>query len=77
MVDEIMNCLRCGHNWQSRVESPARCPACKSSYWGKPRKRVTGLGSTFGRPGARVQPLRASQPEASGEPARVLVPFEE
>lgn len=26
-------CLRCGHRWDSRVENPKACPACKSYKW--------------------------------------------
>ncbi len=29
-------CLRCGYSWPPRVDTPARCPACKSQYWNKP-----------------------------------------
>lgn len=25
-------CKRCGHKWESRVDSKA-CPRCKSYYW--------------------------------------------
>lgn len=32
-------CLRCNHNWFSRVKRyPRICPKCKSPYWDKPRK---------------------------------------
>jgi predicted Zn-ribbon and HTH transcriptional regulator len=32
-------CLRCGHEWQSRIErKPACCPRCKSYDWMKPKK---------------------------------------
>jgi hypothetical protein len=35
-----MKCLRCNHEWQSRVENPKRCPNCKSPYWKQPKERV-------------------------------------
>ena len=28
-------CLRCKHEWDSRVASPKECPACKSRTWFK------------------------------------------
>jgi hypothetical protein len=28
-------CLRCGHDWVSRVEKPDACPRCKSYAWNK------------------------------------------
>ena len=34
-------CLRCGHRWLPRkVTRPVRCPACKSSYWSRPRRQA-------------------------------------
>ena len=38
-------CLRCGYEWQSKVEHPKRCPGpkCKSQYWDKP---VTKTGTS-------------------------------
>ena len=34
-------CFRCGHEWRPRnMEVPSRvCPACKSPYWDRPRKK--------------------------------------
>jgi len=36
----IVKCLRCGHEWPTRLEHPLRCanPKCKSPYWDKPRR---------------------------------------
>jgi len=34
-----VTCLRCGHSWLRRTESPRMCPHCKSAYWDKPYKR--------------------------------------
>lgn len=28
-------CLRCGYQWDSRVETPKQCPYCKSYKYGK------------------------------------------
>lgn len=28
-----LHCLRCNHNWQSRIEDPAQCPKCHSYNW--------------------------------------------
>ena len=83
MVDEMVavtTCLRCGHNWLPRVESPIRCPTCKSPYWGKPRSRATGLGSSFGRPGLRTGQRAASPPQhvpLDAAADRTLIPFED
>jgi len=34
----ILNCLRCGHEWPSRLpEPPAKCPRCKSELWDQPK----------------------------------------
>lgn len=32
-----MKCLRCSHEWMSKVKEPKRCPKCKSPYWNKPK----------------------------------------
>lgn len=30
----IFSCLRCRHQWPSRLDrKPKRCPGCKSPYW--------------------------------------------
>ena len=34
------NCLRCGHEWISRVEKPTACPRCKSYKWCVPKDKV-------------------------------------
>lgn len=35
------HCQRCGHTWVGRItKRPARCPACKSPYWDKPKRRA-------------------------------------
>lgn len=31
-------CLKCGHQWDSRVEKPLSCPACKRYGWDKKGK---------------------------------------
>ena len=34
----IHKCLRCGHEWPSRLERlPKVCPSCNSPYWAKPK----------------------------------------
>jgi DNA-directed RNA polymerase subunit RPC12/RpoP len=38
-----MKCLRCGHEWNTRVERrPVQCPRCKSTSW--ERERTPRLG---------------------------------
>jgi len=33
-------CERCKHEWIPRnKETPIICPACKSAYWDKPKKK--------------------------------------
>ena len=32
------SCLKCGYEWEAKVEKPKRCPACASPYWFQPRK---------------------------------------
>ena len=36
----IVRCLRCGHEWATKLDRPTRCanPNCKSPYWDWPRK---------------------------------------
>ena len=36
-----LHCLRCYHDWDSRVVNPVVCPACHSPYWNTPRKKVS------------------------------------
>lgn len=37
-------CLRCGHQWESRVlKRPASCPACKSYKWDIDPDKKIGL----------------------------------
>lgn len=31
-------CLRCGHEWVSRVMQVGRCPSCKSHLWDRPKQ---------------------------------------
>ena len=33
----ICQCSRCGELWQPRQTVPAKCPACSSPLWNKPR----------------------------------------
>jgi len=35
----VYKCLRCGYQWQPRIQHPQRCPKCNSPYWNKPRRR--------------------------------------
>ena len=32
-------CRKCGLKWESVVDAPRVCPACKSYKWQEPRKR--------------------------------------
>ena len=37
-------CCRCGKIWWPRQPGrPVRCPACKSPYWGEPRRHKYGV----------------------------------
>jgi DNA-directed RNA polymerase subunit RPC12/RpoP len=38
---EGYKCERCRHEWipRNQEEHPRVCPACKSPYWDKPRKK--------------------------------------
>lgn len=38
-TDPVLRCYRCGHEWRPRKQSPGRCPACNSPYWGRTRVR--------------------------------------
>lgn len=31
------HCIKCEHNWTSRVDKPAVCPRCKTYYWKEPK----------------------------------------
>lgn len=37
-----VKCLRCGNVWTPMVEHPKQCPACRNSYWDKPRVKDAG-----------------------------------
>lgn len=37
-----ITCQKCGRVWTPRVESPEKCPSCRTHDWDKPRR---GLGS--------------------------------
>jgi len=42
---ETKNCLKCGHNWVSRVGAPKECPHCKSYKWNEDvKENVTPEG---------------------------------
>ncbi len=34
----IFKCLRCGHEWPSKMDKPLVCPKCKSPYWDRDKK---------------------------------------
>jgi len=34
---KIWNCLRCNHQWASKMQKPRICPRCKSPYWAIPK----------------------------------------
>jgi len=34
----LNSCLRCGHEWEPKLEEPRQCPKCKSAYWNVPKK---------------------------------------
>lgn len=33
-----MECKRCGHVWEPKVEIPKQCPKCKQYYYNRPRE---------------------------------------
>ena len=37
---EIKHCLRCNHDWCTRLVHPFRCGVCKSPYWDRPKAAV-------------------------------------
>ena len=40
---KIHKCLRCEHEWPSRLERlPKQCPACRSPYWNRPKVKQSG-----------------------------------
>ena len=36
-------CKRCGWQWESMVDKPKVCPACKSYQWQNEKKRGKGI----------------------------------
>lgn len=32
-----MECLKCGHIWEPRVDKPLECPSCRQRKYDKPR----------------------------------------
>jgi transcription elongation factor Elf1 len=37
MVRKLFKCLRCGHEWLSKLEHPILCARCHSAYWDIPK----------------------------------------
>ena len=37
-----LNCKRCGHTWTPRQQEITICPKCKSPYWNKARRKISG-----------------------------------
>lgn len=37
MVRKLFKCLRCGHEWLSKLEHPVLCAKCHSAYWDIPK----------------------------------------
>lgn len=37
IISMTCNCLRCGNEWESKVEDPKYCPNCKSPAWDRPK----------------------------------------
>ena len=50
----IFTCLRCDHNWASRLDKPFRCPHCKSVRWATLRgpSEISGVHKLL--PGASI-----------------------
>ncbi len=45
-------CLRCGADWQTKLDRPRYCPICKSPRWDEPRRDPAGsLASTLNQAG--------------------------
>lgn len=42
-------CLRCGYQWEGRVEKPKNCPHCKAARWDK-------VPNPVGRPKEEAKP---------------------
>jgi predicted Zn-ribbon and HTH transcriptional regulator len=42
MTIKIFKCLRCEHEWASKMDKPLVCPKCKSPYWNTPKKEEKG-----------------------------------
>lgn len=36
------SCLKCGHQWTSRVPNPSACPRCKRYDYDKPKPKSKG-----------------------------------
>jgi len=32
---DLLECSQCGYEWESRVDSPKKCPDCQSKKWDK------------------------------------------
>lgn len=37
---KIVTCLRCGHEWPTKLERPVRCAKCRTPYWDRPKPIV-------------------------------------
>ena len=37
----MKKCLRCGYEWETKIDNPRFCPNCNSPYWDKAKKNVS------------------------------------
>jgi len=38
-MNKKCTCLRCGYQWEPKVDKPKNCPHCKSPRWDKKPKK--------------------------------------
>ena len=68
-------CLRCDFEWIPRVETPAKCPKCKSALWNVERaQKLAGKAAPTRKGKPRGRPLTSGDPRHSsnyaGNPRR-------
>ena len=64
----LCQCLRCGNIWKPHKPNPAKCAACFSPLWNKPRVyRVEGAEEPTGTAKPRGKPFQPGFDERRGE----------
>ena len=62
----MKRCIRCGWEWEAKVENPAQCPKCHSPLWNKERR----VGRQGGGAGGVARAVETVMVEKEGVAAK-------